>query len=138
MRECELVRRAGGHQISAMLPGPRTQVDHIVRALDHLLVVLHDDHRVPEVAQPLQRVDQLDVVPLMKADARLVEDIEDAHELRADLRCEPDALPFPSGERPRGTIERKVIEPHIQKKLEPLPDLLEDRRGDGRLPLRAA
>jgi len=42
-------------------------VDHVVGRADRLFVVLHDDQRVPEVAQPQQRVDEPPVVPLVKA-----------------------------------------------------------------------
>jgi len=38
--------------------------------------VLHDEDGVAEVAQPLERADQLAVVALMKADRRLVQDVQ--------------------------------------------------------------
>jgi hypothetical protein len=66
---------------SAKLAGARAEIDHIVCGLDHLLVMLDDDHGVAEVAQPLERADQLDVVMLVKADRRLVEHIQNAAEL---------------------------------------------------------
>jgi hypothetical protein len=43
--------------------------------------VLDHEHGVSEVAQPLERRDQLRVVPLVEADRGLVEDVEDADEL---------------------------------------------------------
>src|SRR3972149_2870547 len=46
-------------------------VDYPVRGADRLLVVLHDQDGVPQVAQVLQRVDQPVVVALVQADARL-------------------------------------------------------------------
>ena len=56
-------------------------------------------HGVAEVAQPLERADQLVVVALVQADRRLVEDVEHADELRADLRREPQPLRLAAGER---------------------------------------
>jgi hypothetical protein len=59
---------------------------------DRVLVVLDDDHRVAEVAQVAQRVEQAGIVALVQADGRLVQHVEHAGEARADLRGEPDAL----------------------------------------------
>ena len=70
-------------------------------AAHHLLVVLDDDDGVAEVAQPLERADQPGVVALVEADRGLVEDVEDADELRADLRREPEPLRLAARERSR-------------------------------------
>jgi hypothetical protein len=65
--------------------------------------VLDDEHRVAEVAQALERADQLVVVALVEADRRLVEDVEDADELAPDLRREPQPLRLPA-RAPRGPL----------------------------------
>ena len=57
---------------------------------------------LPMSRRRLQRVEQLVVVALVQADGRLVEDIQNAHEARADLRGQPDALALAAGERGRG------------------------------------
>ena len=75
-----LGRRALGDQLPAVLAGPGAEVDDVVRGADRALVVLDHDHRVAEIAQPPQRVDQLRVVTLVEADRGLVEDVEDAHQ----------------------------------------------------------
>ena len=77
----EHLRTAGGDEISAVLPRTGSEVDDVVGALDHLLVVFDDDDRIPQVAELLERGDEPDVVPLVKADARLVEYIQNADEL---------------------------------------------------------
>jgi hypothetical protein len=59
--------------------------------------VLDHDHGVPDVAQPLERRDHLDVVLGVQPDARLVEHVQHAHEAGTDLRGEPDALRLPAG-----------------------------------------
>ena len=94
-------------------PGARPHVDEPVGAAHHLLVVLDDDHGVAEVAQPLERADQLVVVALMQADRRLVEDVEHADELRADLRREPQALRLAAGERRAGAVEVEVADADV-------------------------
>ena len=74
-------------------PGPRST--HVVGGADRLLVVLDHDHRVAQVAQALQRVEQPRVVALVQADGRLVQHVEHAHQARADLGGQPDALASP-------------------------------------------
>ena len=44
----------------------------------------------------------------MQTDARLIEDIQHAHEGRADLRRKPDALTFTAGERTRRARKRQI------------------------------
>ena len=78
--------------LAAVLPRPGPDVDHPVGRPDRLLVVLHDEDRVAEVAEARERRDQLRVVALVEADRGLVEDVQDAHQRRADLGREADAL----------------------------------------------
>jgi len=78
--------------LAAVLPGPGSEVDQMVGGADRFLVVLDDDHRVAEIAKPHKRRKQPRVVALVQPDARLVEDVQHAHQAGADLRGEPDAL----------------------------------------------
>ena len=71
-------------------------VHDIIGGADGIFVVLDDDERIPEIAQPLQRVQKFFVVALMQPDARLVEDIQHARERGADLRRQTDALALPA------------------------------------------
>ena len=91
--------RTAVDDVAAVLAGARTDVDDPVALADRLLVVLDDDHRVAEVAQPGQRVDQPAVVALVQADRRLVEHVQRADEAGADLAGEADALRLAAGER---------------------------------------
>ena len=84
-------------QLPAVLSRARPDVDHPVGRANGVLVVLDDDERVSQVAQPHQRPDQPVVVALVEPDRRLVEDVEHAHQARADLRRQPDALPLAPG-----------------------------------------
>ena len=112
-----------------MLAGARAHVDDPVGRAHHLLVVLDDEHGVAEVAQPLERRDQPAVVALVQPDRRLVEDVEHADELRADLRREPEPLRLAAGERLRGAVELEVADADVVEERQPLADLLEDPRG---------
>jgi hypothetical protein len=53
-------------------------LDDVIGGANRVLVVLDDDDRVADVAEPLQRRDHLDVVFRVQADARLVEHVEHA------------------------------------------------------------
>ena len=126
----DLRRRPLGDDVAAVLAGARAHVDEPVGAPHHLLVVLDDDHRVAEVAEPLERADQPVVVALVEADRRLVEDVEHADELRADLGREPQPLRLAARERRRGPVEREVADADVVEEREPLADLLHDPRAD--------
>ena len=84
-----------------MLTRARPDVDNLVRRVHRVLIVLDDDQRIAEVTKPFQRIQQPVVIPLMKPDARLIEDIKHADKTGADLRREPDTLRLPAGKRAR-------------------------------------
>ena len=63
------------HHMSAGTSGTRTYVHYPVGILHHLLVVLHHDDRVADVAQGLQRGNQAAVVLLMKAYGGFVQNV---------------------------------------------------------------
>ena len=92
--------------------------------------MLDDDHRVAEVAQALQRVEQPRIVALVQADRRLVEHIEHAGQARADLRGQADALALAARQRAGGARQRQIVEADIVEEAQPLADLLEDAPGD--------
>ena len=134
----DLRRRALGDDVAAVLARARAHVDEPVGAAHHLLVVLDDDHGVAEVAQPLERPDQPVVVALVEPDRRLVEDVEDADELRADLGREPEPLRLAARERRRGAVEREVADADVVEERQPLADLLDDPGADQLLGRRSA
>ncbi len=92
----DLGRRALRHDEPSVCAGARAEVDHEVGAHDRVPVVLHDENRVAEIAQALERSDQLVVVPLVKADRGLVEDVEDSRETASDLAGESYPLRLPA------------------------------------------
>ena len=113
-----------------MLAGARAEVDEVVGGAHRLLVVLDDDHRVAEVAQPLERRDQLRVVALVQADRGLVEDVEHADERGADLRRQADPLGLAAGERRGGAVHREVADADVLQEAQPLGDLAQDQPRD--------
>ena len=60
----DLVGRAVGDDLAAVLAGAGADVDEVVGGAHHRLVVLDDEHGVAEVAQARERADQALVVAL--------------------------------------------------------------------------
>jgi hypothetical protein len=111
-------------------PGAGADVDHMIGRADRILVVLDHQHRVAEVAQTLERLEQPRVVALMQPDRGLVQHVEHAGEPRADLRGEPDALALAAGECAGRARQREIFEPDVDQEFQPLADLLEHAPGD--------
>ena len=51
-----------------------------------------DDHRIADIAQVFQRVEQAGIVALVQTDRGLVEDVENAGKARANLGGKADTL----------------------------------------------
>ena len=115
--------RPGVDDGAAVLACARADVDDVVGGADGLLVVLHDDHRVAQVAQPLERADEALVVALVQADGRLVEDVEDADEAAADLAGQADPLGLAPREGAGRAGQGEVVQPDVQQELHALVDL---------------
>ena len=106
----DLLRRTGADHFPAVHARARADVDEIVCRTHGVLVVLDDDERVAEVTQLAQRGQQLFIVALVQTDGRLIQNIQHAHERRADLRGEPDTLALAARERCRRARERQVLQ----------------------------
>jgi hypothetical protein len=61
--------------------------------------VLHDKHRVPDIAKPKQDFNQALGVARVKPDRRFVENIKRANQRRAQRRRELNALCFAARQR---------------------------------------
>ncbi len=131
----QFVDGARHHDLAAVLARPGADVDDVVGGADGLLVVFDDDHGVADVPQPHQGVDQFAVVPLVEADGRLVQDVQDPYQAAAYLGGQPDALGFPAGQSAGVAVERKVIEAHVHQELQPRLHLFEHPVGDQMVPL---
>ncbi len=105
-------------------------VDHMVGRHHHVLVVLHHDDRIARVAQFLQGIYQALVVALMQAYAGLVQNVEYPNELRPDLRGKADALRLASRKGACLAVERQIVQPHIEQKLDAGLHLFDDLVGD--------
>src|SRR3972149_833455 len=130
------LRRPADDDMASIRARAGADVDYPVRGADRLLVVLHDQDGVPQVAQVLQRVNQPMVVTLVQADAGLVQDVEDTHQPGPDLRGQADALRLAAGEGSGGAGQRPVVQADVDHEAQAGADLLEDLMGDQLLPFR--
>ncbi len=135
LRARDLLRGSAGDDLATAGARPGPHVDHVVGGADRLLVVLHHQDGVAQVAQPDQGVQQTAVVPLVQPDAGLVQDIQYARKTGPDLGGQTNALAFAAGQRRGRPVQCQVIHTHIHEETQPLPDLLEDALGDELLAL---
>ena len=110
-------------------------IDHIVGSANRVLIVFNDDNGVADIAQALECLNQPLVVALVKTNRRLVQNIENAHEARTDLRSQANALRLTAGKRRRSTIERQIIKADINQKTQAFQDFLDDTTADELLTL---
>ena len=68
---------------------------------------------ISEITQAFQSCHQSVVVALMQADARLIQNVENTNEARADLRREPDALRFAAAQGAALAIQREITEADV-------------------------
>ena len=122
----QVVHGSRADHLSAVDAGAGTDVDDMVGRAHGLFVMLHHDQSVSQVAQAVQRFQELGVVPLMQADARFVQNVQHAHEARPDLGRETDSLALAARERSRGPRERQVAQAHTAQEVKPAADLFDD------------
>ena len=87
-----LLGRALEDDLATLASSTGADVDDVIGIEHHVLIVLHDDDGVAQIAQLLERTDESLVVALVQTDGGLVEDIEHIDELRTDLSGQADAL----------------------------------------------
>ena len=78
----------------------------------------------------MEGVEESFVVARVEADGRLVQNIQHATEVRAELGGEADALGFAAGEGFRGAVEREVVEADLGEEAQALADFRNDVAGN--------
>ena len=110
---------------AAPYTGTRPKVDEIVGGSHRIFIVLHDHDGVAKISQVLQRVDQAIVVTSVQTDRWLVENIKHAHEPRTNLTGETNPLRFTTRKRRGGSVERQIVETHVEQESEAVANLFE-------------
>ena len=122
----DVLGRAGGDDVAALVAGLGAQVDHPVGRLDHVEVVLDHHDRVAQIDQPVEHVEQLGQVVEVQAGGRLVEQVERVAGVGpGELGGQLDALGLAAGERRGRLAERQVVEPHVAERLQDAADHLQ-------------
>ena len=93
------------NDFSAGHTGPRAHIDDVVRRLDGLLIMFHNDHGVAGIPQLLEQHNELRVVFLVQSDTGLVENIKDPRQVRSELCSEPHPLSLATRESHGRSIE---------------------------------
>ena len=68
------------HDLAAMHTCPGSDIDDMIGGADCVLIMLYHDHRIAEVAQAREGLEQAGIIALMQANRRLVEHVEHAGE----------------------------------------------------------
>src|SRR4029077_553391 len=76
------------------------------------------------------------IVTRVQADGRLVQNIKDSAEARADLRGQPDSLRFAARKRCSRAVERKISKTHCEQEINTLRNFSEWTSRDFSLPQR--
>ena len=92
--------------------------------------MLHHDEGVAQITEAAQRRQQLVVIPLVKPDGRLVQNIQHAHETAADLGRQTDTLALAAGKGARCAGEGEVAQAHGLQKAQTGADLFQYLGGD--------
>ena len=85
----------------------------MIGATDSVFVVLNHDQGIALGLQLRQGVEQDAVVARMQTDGRLIEDVDDAAQVGAELRGKADALGFTTGQRRRRAVECEITEAYF-------------------------
>ena len=104
--------------LAALLAGAGTDVHQVVGRAHGGFIVLDYEHRVAQVAEGKQRGDEALLIAGMEADARLVQHVDDALQLGADLRRQTDALRLAAGKRGRRAVQGQIAQAHVGEEVQ--------------------
>ncbi len=125
-------KRAAVENLAAGRTCAGTEVDDVIRAADHVVIVLDDHQRISLVAQTMQdtRSSVLNFAR-MKAEAGLVEHVECVDQAGAEGLGQAYPLQLAGRQAACGAVERQVIEPDLRQVAESAVDLGQNRRDAG-------
>ena len=108
-------RLAAVQNLAALLARGGAHVDNPVGVADHVQRMLDDEQGIAGRLQLGQRAQQGLRVGRMQARRRLVQHVDDAEQVRAHLRRQPQALQFAGRQGGRAALEREVTQPQRQQ-----------------------
>ena len=99
------LRGSLGNNGAAKSPRPRTEVDDVVRVEHRFLIVFDNEQTVSLVPQGEEGTEEFLVVARVQADGRLIEHVEHAAEIAAELCGQSDALTLAAAQRGGAAVE---------------------------------
>jgi hypothetical protein len=126
----ELSKCAGGNHVTTQSTGTWAEINNVIGATHGGLVVFDHHERVTPFLKILECCEQLLVVTGMEPDRRLVQDVEDAGQVGAELGGEPDSLGFSAGECWNRPCKLQIAKPNLTQKGEAFGDLGQDIAGN--------
>ena len=111
-------RRAAVQDLAALLARMRADVDDPVRVADHIERVLDHEQRIARGLELAERGQQRLGVGRVQAGRRFIEDVHDAEQVGAYLRCKAQALQLSRRQGRRAAFEREVAEAEVEQHVE--------------------
>ena len=122
----QAVGRAAVEDAPAFFAGVGSDVDDPVGAPHRRQVVLDDEDRVAGALEVVERGEQRAAVLRVQSRGRLVEHVDDAEQVRADLRRQAQPLQLSRRERRRAAREREIAEPERLERADALDQIAGD------------
>lgn len=116
--------RASIDDLTAIAPGIGPDVDDVVGSTHHLLIMLDDNNRVPQVSQTVDDTDEALGITLVEADTRFVQDVERAYEATSELRRESHPLALPTREGAGESVKGQITQADLIKEGQARADLM--------------
>ena len=93
-----ILQAALSNHLATMDTGTRANIDNMVSSANSLFIMFYDNHRVADIAQVSEGVQQPLVVPLVQANGGFIKNIHDSHQSRAYLAGKADTLGLTAGQ----------------------------------------
>ena len=109
-----------------MNTGTRADINNMICGTDCVFVMFHDDNSISQVSQLTKCFKQAVIVPLMKADRRLIKNIQYPRQTGSDLGGKTNTLTFPAREGPGCTGKTKIIETYRIQEMQAVPNFFQN------------
>ena len=115
----DLRRRSHCHDLATSLSRRWAKLHEVIRRLHGVSIVLHHQHRVPQIPNGPQRTQEAGRVSGVQTDGGFVENVEHPGEFGANLGGQANALALSTGKGVCPAGQRKIFNSHVQKEAQP-------------------
>ena len=110
-----------------MFSGSRPDIHDTVGRTHGIFIMLHHKNGIAEIPQMQKRLQQLVIIPLVKSDTRLVQNIGNTDQAGTNLGSKTDTLRLAAGQSAGSPGQGQIIKAHINQERHPRLDLLQNR-----------